>query len=142
MFYSHETFLTCSLFELPVPRAWSSRSWHGRGKGCFRGFQNLMISDSIMSFVEFVELFKSFRWHIFFCVRTLSECSTCSVLFSYSVFLRTCLVCSIRSRKDIKELFDTYAVPCTRSGPDSVPLYTTLRIDDKITGLQPDLGLC
>ncbi|XP_047015538.1 1-phosphatidylinositol 4,5-bisphosphate phosphodiesterase epsilon-1 isoform X1 [Ictalurus punctatus] len=90
------------------PGAWSSRSWHGRGKGCFRGFQNLMISDSIMSFVEFVELFKSF---------------------------------SIRSRKDIKELFDTYAVPCTRSGPDSVPLYTTLRIDDKITGLQPDLDL-
>ncbi|XP_027019022.2 1-phosphatidylinositol 4,5-bisphosphate phosphodiesterase epsilon-1 isoform X2 [Tachysurus fulvidraco] len=90
------------------PGAWSSRSWHGRGKGCFRGFQNLMISDSIMSFVEFVELFKSF---------------------------------SIRSRKDIKDLFDTYAVPCTRSGPDSVPLYTTLRIDDKITGLQPDLDL-
>ncbi|KAF5899519.1 1-phosphatidylinositol 4,5-bisphosphate phosphodiesterase epsilon-1 isoform X2, partial [Clarias magur] len=90
------------------PGAWSSRSWHGRGKGCFRGFQNLMISDSIMTFVEFVELFKSF---------------------------------SIRSRKDIKELFDTYAVPCTRSGPDSVPLYTTLRIDDKITGLQPDLDL-
>ncbi|KAG7325526.1 hypothetical protein KOW79_011842, partial [Hemibagrus wyckioides] len=90
------------------PGQWSSRSWHGRGKGCFRGFQNLMISDSIMSFVEFVELFKSF---------------------------------SIRSRKDIKELFDTYAVPCTRSGPDSVPLYTTLRIDDKITGLQPDLDL-
>ncbi|TSK14528.1 1-phosphatidylinositol 4,5-bisphosphate phosphodiesterase epsilon-1 [Bagarius yarrelli] len=90
------------------PGSWSSRSWHGRGKGCFRGFQNLMISDSIMSFVEFVELFKSF---------------------------------SIRSRKDLKELFDTYAVPCTRSGPDSVPLYTTLRIDDKITGLQPDLDL-
>uniref|UniRef100_A0A673N934 Phosphoinositide phospholipase C n=1 Tax=Sinocyclocheilus rhinocerous TaxID=307959 RepID=A0A673N934_9TELE len=88
--------------------AWSSRSWHGRGKGCFRGFQDLMISDSIMSFVEFVELFKSF---------------------------------SIRSRKDLKELFDTYAVPCSRSGPDSVPLYTTLRIDDKLTGLQPDLDL-
>uniref|UniRef100_A0A671KIU2 Phosphoinositide phospholipase C n=1 Tax=Sinocyclocheilus anshuiensis TaxID=1608454 RepID=A0A671KIU2_9TELE len=91
-----------------VFRAWSSRSWHGRGKGCFRGFQDLMISDSIMSFVEFVELFKSF---------------------------------SIRSRKDLKELFDTYAVPCSRSGPDSIPLYTTLRIDDKLTGLQPDLDL-
>ncbi|XP_073773922.1 1-phosphatidylinositol 4,5-bisphosphate phosphodiesterase epsilon-1 isoform X6 [Danio rerio] len=90
------------------PGAWSSRSWHGRGKGCFRGFQDLMISDSIMSFVEFVELFKSF---------------------------------SIRSRKDLKELFDTYAVPCSRSGPESVPLYTTLRIDDKLTGLQPDLDL-
>ncbi|XP_016368731.1 1-phosphatidylinositol 4,5-bisphosphate phosphodiesterase epsilon-1-like [Sinocyclocheilus rhinocerous] len=89
------------------PGAWSSRSWHGRGKGCFRGFQDLMISDSIMSFVEFVELFKSF---------------------------------SIRSRKDLKDLFDTYAVSCSRSGPDSVPLYTTLRIDDKLTGLQPDLG--
>uniref|UniRef100_A0A3Q3BAX8 Phosphoinositide phospholipase C n=1 Tax=Kryptolebias marmoratus TaxID=37003 RepID=A0A3Q3BAX8_KRYMA len=89
-------------------RAWSSRSWHGRGKGCFRGFQNLMISDSTMSFIEFVELFKSF---------------------------------SIRSRKDLKELFDTFAVPCSRSGPDSSPLYTNLRIDDKDTGLQPDLDL-
>ncbi|XP_076856802.1 1-phosphatidylinositol 4,5-bisphosphate phosphodiesterase epsilon-1 isoform X2 [Brachyhypopomus gauderio] len=90
------------------PGVWSSRSWHGRGRGCFHGFQNLMISDSTMSFIEFVELFKSF---------------------------------SIRSRKDLKELFDTYAVPCSRSGPDSVPLYTTLRIDDKVTGLQPDLDL-
>ncbi|XP_051968281.1 1-phosphatidylinositol 4,5-bisphosphate phosphodiesterase epsilon-1-like isoform X2 [Xyrauchen texanus] len=90
------------------PGAWSSRSWHGRGKGLFRGFQDLMVSDSIMSFVEFVELFKSF---------------------------------SIRSRKDLKELFDTYAVQCSRSGPDSVPLYTTLRIDDKLTALQPDLDL-
>uniref|UniRef100_A0A8C1EIF0 Phosphoinositide phospholipase C n=1 Tax=Cyprinus carpio carpio TaxID=630221 RepID=A0A8C1EIF0_CYPCA len=108
---SLESHVVKELTELTmfgVFRAWSSRSWHGRGKGCFRGFQDLMISDSIMSFVEFVELFKSF---------------------------------SIRSRKDLKELFDTYAVPCSRSGPDSVPLYTTLRIDDKLTGLQPDLDL-
>ncbi|XP_075884265.1 1-phosphatidylinositol 4,5-bisphosphate phosphodiesterase epsilon-1 isoform X2 [Nelusetta ayraudi] len=90
------------------PGAWSSRSWHGRGKGCFKGFQNLMISDSTMSFIEFVELFKSF---------------------------------SIRSRKDLKELFDTFAVPCSRAGPESAPLYTNLRIDDKDTGLQPDLDL-
>ncbi|XP_047233215.1 1-phosphatidylinositol 4,5-bisphosphate phosphodiesterase epsilon-1 isoform X3 [Girardinichthys multiradiatus] len=90
------------------PGAWSSRSWHGRGKGCFRGFQNLMISDSTMGFIEFVELFKSF---------------------------------SIRSRKDLKELFDTFAVPCSRSCPESSPLYTNLRIDDKDTGLQPDLDL-
>uniref|UniRef100_A0A7N9AT54 Phosphoinositide phospholipase C n=1 Tax=Mastacembelus armatus TaxID=205130 RepID=A0A7N9AT54_9TELE len=88
--------------------AWSSRSWHGRGKGCFKGFQNLMVSDSTMSFVEFVELFKSF---------------------------------SIRSRKDLKELFDTFAVPCSRSSPESAPLFTNLRIDDKDTGLQPDLDL-
>ncbi|KAJ7987722.1 hypothetical protein DPEC_G00329440 [Dallia pectoralis] len=40
--------------------SWSSRSWHGRGKGCFKGFQNLMNSYSTMSFIEFVELFKSF----------------------------------------------------------------------------------
>ncbi|XP_067343734.1 1-phosphatidylinositol 4,5-bisphosphate phosphodiesterase epsilon-1 isoform X4 [Channa argus] len=86
--------------------AWSSRSWHGRGKGCFKGFQNLMISDSTMSFIEFVELFKSF---------------------------------SIRSRKDLKELFDTFAVPCSR--PETAPLYTNLRIDDNETGLQPDLDL-
>ncbi|XP_061665824.1 1-phosphatidylinositol 4,5-bisphosphate phosphodiesterase epsilon-1 isoform X2 [Syngnathoides biaculeatus] len=88
--------------------AWSSRSWHGRGKGCFKGFQNLMISDSTMSFVEFVELFKSF---------------------------------SIRSRKDLKELFDTFAVPCSRSSPESAPLYTSLKIDDRDAGLQPDLDL-
>lgn len=90
------------------PGAWSSRSWHGRGKGCFKGFQNLMISDSTMSFIEFVELFKSF---------------------------------SIRSRKDLKELFDTFAIPCSRSGPESAPLYTKLKIDDKDTGTQPDLDL-
>ncbi|KAF7668924.1 hypothetical protein LDENG_00276200 [Lucifuga dentata] len=90
------------------PGAWSSRSWHGRGKGCFKGFQNLMISDSTMSFIEFVELFKSF---------------------------------SIRSRKDLKELFDTFAVPCSRSSPESAPLYTNLRIDDKDSGLQPELDL-
>lgn len=47
---------------------------------------------------------------------------------------------SIRSRKDLKELFDTFAVPCSRSSPESAPLYTNLRIDDKDTGLQPDLG--
>ncbi|XP_061562127.1 1-phosphatidylinositol 4,5-bisphosphate phosphodiesterase epsilon-1 isoform X1 [Phycodurus eques] len=88
--------------------AWSSRSWHGRGKGCFKGFQNLIISDSTMSFVEFVELFKSF---------------------------------SIRSRKDLKELFDTFAVPCSRSAPESAPLYTSLKIDDRDAGLQPDLDL-
>ncbi|XP_077406391.1 1-phosphatidylinositol 4,5-bisphosphate phosphodiesterase epsilon-1 isoform X2 [Vanacampus margaritifer] len=90
------------------PGAWSSRSWHGRGKGCFKGFQNLMISDSTMSFIEFVELFKSF---------------------------------SIRSRKDLKELFDTFAVPCSRSTPESAPLYTSLKIDDRVVGLQPDLDL-
>ncbi|XP_042559176.1 1-phosphatidylinositol 4,5-bisphosphate phosphodiesterase epsilon-1 isoform X2 [Clupea harengus] len=88
--------------------AWSSRSWHGRGKGCFKGFQNIMSSDSTMSFVEFVELFKSF---------------------------------SIRSRKDLKELFDTYAVPCTRSDPNSPRLYPNLKAEDKVAGLQPDLDL-
>ncbi|CAB1338063.1 unnamed protein product, partial [Coregonus sp. 'balchen'] len=90
------------------PGVWSSKSWHGLGKSYFKGFQNLMSSDSTMSFIEFVELFKSF---------------------------------SIRSRKDLKELFDTYAVPCSSSGPESAPLYTNLRIDDKDTGLQPDLDL-
>ncbi|CAL8281840.1 unnamed protein product [Merluccius merluccius] len=90
------------------PGAWSSRSWHGRYKGCVKDFQNLMISDSSMSFIEFVELFKSF---------------------------------SIRSRKDLKELFDTFAVPVSRSSPESAPLYTNLRIDDRDMGLQPDLDL-
>uniref|UniRef100_A0A673ZY97 Phosphoinositide phospholipase C n=1 Tax=Salmo trutta TaxID=8032 RepID=A0A673ZY97_SALTR len=103
-----------NLEQSPIPlllslcSAWSSKSWHGLGKGYFKGFQDLMSSDSTMSFIEFVELFKSF---------------------------------SIRSRKDLKELFDTYAVPCSSPGPESAPLYTTLRIDDKETGLQPDIDL-
>lgn len=37
-------------------------------------------------------------------------------------------------------MFDTFAVPCSRSNPESAPLYTNLTIDDKDTGLQPDLG--
>ncbi|KAJ8248637.1 hypothetical protein GJAV_G00244150 [Gymnothorax javanicus] len=31
-----------------------------RGKGCLKSFQNLMVSDTPMTFTEFVELFKSF----------------------------------------------------------------------------------
>ncbi|KAI1894359.1 hypothetical protein AGOR_G00115000 [Albula goreensis] len=89
-------------------QAASSRVFYNRDKGCLKSFQNLMVSDTPMSFTEFVELFKSF---------------------------------SIRSRKDLKEIFDTFAVPCCRSAQDSVPLYTNLRIDDRITGLQPDLDL-
>lgn len=58
-----------------------------------------------------------------------------SLIFAYSDFLN-----SIRSRKDLKELFDTFAVPCSRSSPESCPLYTNLRIDDRDTGLQPELG--
>ncbi|XP_074089437.1 1-phosphatidylinositol 4,5-bisphosphate phosphodiesterase epsilon-1 [Macrotis lagotis] len=48
---------------------------------------------------------------------------------------------SVRSRKDLKDLFDVYAVPCSRSSSESVPLYTNLRIDEKSSGLQPDLDL-
>ncbi|XP_062383111.1 1-phosphatidylinositol 4,5-bisphosphate phosphodiesterase epsilon-1 isoform X3 [Sardina pilchardus] len=98
--------IPCSAKNQPSP--WASRSWHGRGKDCFKGFQNIMSSDTTMSFVEFVELFKSF---------------------------------SIRSRKDLKELFDTYAVTCTRSDPDSPALCTNLKVEDKVTGQQPDLDL-
>nr|XP_023698097.1 1-phosphatidylinositol 4,5-bisphosphate phosphodiesterase epsilon-1 isoform X2 [Paramormyrops kingsleyae] len=86
----------------------TSQSWHGRGRAPLKGFQSLTLSDSVMTFTEFVELFKSF---------------------------------SIRSRKDLKDLFDTYAVPCSRSTPGQTPLFTNLRIDDKITGMQPDLDL-
>lgn len=58
------------------------------------------------------------------------------------MFFNLCVhvIHSIRSRKDLKELFDTFAVPCSRTSPESAPLYTNLRIDDKDTGLQPDLG--
>ncbi|XP_029466577.1 1-phosphatidylinositol 4,5-bisphosphate phosphodiesterase epsilon-1 [Rhinatrema bivittatum] len=48
---------------------------------------------------------------------------------------------SVRSRKDLKELFDVYAVACNRSGSESVPLYTNLTIDENTSGLQPDLDL-
>uniref|UniRef100_A0A4W3K0M2 Phosphoinositide phospholipase C n=1 Tax=Callorhinchus milii TaxID=7868 RepID=A0A4W3K0M2_CALMI len=48
---------------------------------------------------------------------------------------------SVRSRKDVKDLFDVYSVMCNRSGSESTPLYTNLTIDDKISGLQPDLDL-
>lgn len=40
----------------------------------------------------------------------------------------------------MKELFDTFAVPCSRPCSESPPLYTKLRIDDNDTGLQSDLG--
>lgn len=49
--------------------------------------------------------------------------------------------CSVRSRKDLKDLFDVYAVPCNRSGLDPAPLYTNLKIDENSSGFQPDLGL-
>ncbi|XP_048465124.1 1-phosphatidylinositol 4,5-bisphosphate phosphodiesterase epsilon-1 [Rhincodon typus] len=48
---------------------------------------------------------------------------------------------SIRSRKDLKDLFDIHSVSCNRSGLESTPVYTNLTIDDKISGLQPDLDL-
>jgi hypothetical protein len=37
-----------------------------------KGFQSFMVSDSNMSFVEFVELFKSFRYNLAFLL-TLSQ---------------------------------------------------------------------
>ncbi|XP_076141340.1 1-phosphatidylinositol 4,5-bisphosphate phosphodiesterase epsilon-1-like [Alosa pseudoharengus] len=87
---------------------WSGRMLAGRGKSSLKSFENLMGSDSTMSFSEFVELFKSF---------------------------------SVRSRKDLKELFDAHAVPCSRATSDAVPLYTNLSIDDKLSSSQPDLDL-
>lgn len=51
-------------------------------------------------------------------------------------------VSSVRSRKDLKDLFDIYAVPCDRAGSEPAPLYTNLTIDENTSGLQPDLGLC
>ncbi|KAJ8250478.1 hypothetical protein COCON_G00224000 [Conger conger] len=92
---------------LPSATKGQARACSNRGKG-LKGFQNLMVSDTPMTFTEFVELFKSF---------------------------------SIRSRKDLKELFEAFAVPCCPSPQDPTPLYTKLRIDDRLTGLQPDLDL-
>ena len=62
-----------------------------------------------------------------------------------SICLYVCVflcVCSVRSRKDLKELFDAHAVPCSRTASDAVPLYTNLSIDDKLSSTsQPDLGI-
>ena len=81
---------------------------------------------------------------IFLCFLISSHLKwTCYQSTVAKMSLNYCLCCflhSIRSRKDLKELFDTFAVPCSRSNPESAPLYTNLTIDDKITGLQPDLG--
>uniref|UniRef100_A0AAZ3SUE6 Phosphoinositide phospholipase C n=1 Tax=Oncorhynchus tshawytscha TaxID=74940 RepID=A0AAZ3SUE6_ONCTS len=51
------------------------------------------------------------------------------------------LVCSVRSRKDLKNVFDAHAVSCGQSASEPAPLYTHLRIDDRVTGIQPDLDL-
>uniref|UniRef100_A0A8C7GIF1 Phosphoinositide phospholipase C n=1 Tax=Oncorhynchus kisutch TaxID=8019 RepID=A0A8C7GIF1_ONCKI len=51
------------------------------------------------------------------------------------------LVSSIRSRKDLKDVFDAHAVPCGQSASEPAPLYTHLSIDDTVTELQPDLDL-
>ncbi|KAM4030222.1 1-phosphatidylinositol 4,5-bisphosphate phosphodiesterase epsilon-1 isoform 4-T4 [Anomaloglossus baeobatrachus] len=48
---------------------------------------------------------------------------------------------SVRSRKDLKEIFDVYAVACSRSGSEPIPLYTNLTIDENVCGVQPDLDL-
>ncbi|XP_045067497.1 1-phosphatidylinositol 4,5-bisphosphate phosphodiesterase epsilon-1-like [Coregonus clupeaformis] len=48
---------------------------------------------------------------------------------------------SIRSRKDLKDVFDAHAVPCVQSASEPAPLYTHLSIDDTVTGIQPDLDL-
>lgn len=48
---------------------------------------------------------------------------------------------SIRSRKDVKDLFDTYAIPCVCPASEPAPLYTNLSVDDTVKGQQPDLDL-
>ncbi|KAG8552291.1 hypothetical protein GDO81_004471 [Engystomops pustulosus] len=48
---------------------------------------------------------------------------------------------SVRSRKDLKDIFDIYAVACSRLGSESIPLYTNLKIDEHVSGVQPDLDL-
>lgn len=101
-----------------------------------KGFQSFMVSDSNMSFIEFVELFKSFRYGMLsshpFSAPHFYNNTQCEV-FS--------IPRSVRSRKDLKDLFDIYAVPCNRAGSESAPLYTNLTIDENTSGLQPDLGL-
>ncbi|XP_035610484.1 1-phosphatidylinositol 4,5-bisphosphate phosphodiesterase epsilon-1-like [Oncorhynchus keta] len=60
---------------------------------------------------------------------------------SFTEFVELFKSFSIRSRKDLKNVFDAHAVSCGQSASEPAPLYTHLRIDDRVTGIQPDLDL-
>uniref|UniRef100_A0A674BJF4 Phosphoinositide phospholipase C n=1 Tax=Salmo trutta TaxID=8032 RepID=A0A674BJF4_SALTR len=60
---------------------------------------------------------------------------------SFTEFVELFKSFSIRSRKDLKKVFDAHAVSCGQSASEPAPLYTHLRIDDRVTGIQPDLDL-
>ncbi|CAB1312833.1 unnamed protein product [Coregonus sp. 'balchen'] len=60
---------------------------------------------------------------------------------SFTEFIELFKSFSIRSRKDLKDVFDAHAVPCGHSASEPAPLYTHLSIDDTVTELQPDLDL-
>uniref|UniRef100_A0A4W5NXT3 Phosphoinositide phospholipase C n=1 Tax=Hucho hucho TaxID=62062 RepID=A0A4W5NXT3_9TELE len=60
---------------------------------------------------------------------------------SFTEFIELFKSFSIRSRKDLKDVFDAHAVPCGQSASEPAPLYTHLSIDDTVTELQPDLDL-
>uniref|UniRef100_A0A8C7HPK2 Phosphoinositide phospholipase C n=1 Tax=Oncorhynchus kisutch TaxID=8019 RepID=A0A8C7HPK2_ONCKI len=60
---------------------------------------------------------------------------------SFTEFVELFKSFSMRSRKDLKNVFDAHAVSCGQSASEPAPLYTHLRIDDRVTGIQPDLDL-
>ncbi|XP_038816637.1 1-phosphatidylinositol 4,5-bisphosphate phosphodiesterase epsilon-1-like [Salvelinus namaycush] len=60
---------------------------------------------------------------------------------SFTEFVELFKSFSIRSRKDLKNVFDAHAVSCGQSASEPAPLYTHLHIDDRVTGIQPDLDL-
>uniref|UniRef100_A0AAZ3R6H8 Phosphoinositide phospholipase C n=1 Tax=Oncorhynchus tshawytscha TaxID=74940 RepID=A0AAZ3R6H8_ONCTS len=60
---------------------------------------------------------------------------------SFTEFVELFRSFSVRSRKDLKNVFDAHAVSCGQSASEPAPLYTHLRIDDRVTGIQPDLDL-
>ncbi|XP_064788827.1 1-phosphatidylinositol 4,5-bisphosphate phosphodiesterase epsilon-1-like isoform X2 [Oncorhynchus masou masou] len=60
---------------------------------------------------------------------------------SFTEFVQLFQSFSIRSRKDLKNVFDAHAVSCGQSASEPAPLYTHLRIDDRVTGIQTDLDL-
>uniref|UniRef100_A0A8B9TCE6 Phosphoinositide phospholipase C n=1 Tax=Anas platyrhynchos TaxID=8839 RepID=A0A8B9TCE6_ANAPL len=93
--------------------------------------QNLK-SYKILKIVSFFFLFMIFLSFSFSSTSFLVRLNAREIFNSF---------CSVRSRKDLKDLFDVYAVPCNRSGLEPTPLYTHLKIDENNIGFQPDLDL-
>ncbi|XP_044276579.1 1-phosphatidylinositol 4,5-bisphosphate phosphodiesterase epsilon-1 isoform X1 [Varanus komodoensis] len=74
-------------------------------------------------------------------LKGFQTCMVSDSNMSFVEFIELFKSFSVRSRKDLKDLFDVYTIPCNRLSAESVPLYTSLKIDENTNGLQPDLDL-